>query len=129
MEVSETGTVAPDPYNANCPSRLVLDRIGDRWTVLVVGSLAEGSLRFSELARRVQGISPKMLTSTLRGLERDGLVTRTVYAEVPPRVEYALTEAGRTLIGPLSALSDWARAHMPAVEEARRHYDAALEQS
>ena len=65
MEVSETGTLAPDPYNANCPSRLVLDRIGDRWTVLVVGSLAEGSLRFSELARRVQGISQKMLTSIL----------------------------------------------------------------
>lgn len=129
MQVSEVGTHLPDPYNADCPSRRVLDRIGDRWTVLVVGSLGEGSARFSELARRIDGISQKMLTSTLRGLERDGLVTRTVHAEVPPRVDYELTAAGRTLIGPLSALSDWASTHMPTIEESRRRYDEALERS
>ena len=126
MQVSDTGALLPDPYDPNCPSREVLDRIGDRWTVLVVGSLSQGPLRFSELGRRVRGISQKMLTQTLRGLERDGLVTRTVHAEVPPRVEYALTEPGRTLITPLATLDAWARAHMPAIEEARRRYDDAV---
>ena len=125
MQVSDEGVLLPDPYDANCPSREVLDRIGDRWTVLVVGSLSAGPMRFSELARRIQGISQKMLTQTLRGLERDGLVTRTVHAEVPPRVEYELTAAGRTLITPLAALDAWARAHMPTIEEARRRYDEA----
>jgi len=85
------------PYRADCPTRRILDRIGDRWTVLIVGALWDGSARFSELRRRVEGVSQKMLTQTLRGLERDGLVRRTVYPEVPVRVEYALTEAGRTL--------------------------------
>jgi DNA-binding HxlR family transcriptional regulator len=123
MQVSDTGALLPDPYDPNCPSRTVLDRIGDRWTVLVVGSLSGGPMRFSELGRRVRGISQKMLTQTLRGLERDGLVTRTVHAEVPPRVEYELTEPGRTLIAPLAGLDAWARAHMPAIEESRRRYD------
>ena len=126
MQVSDTGALLPDPYDPNCPSREVLDRIGDRWTVLVVGSLSQGPMRFSELGRRVRGISQKMLTQTLRGLERDGLVTRTVHAEVPPRVEYELTEPGRTLITPLATLDAWARAHMPAIEEARRRYDDAV---
>ena len=81
------------PYRADCPTRRILDRIGDRWTVLVVGALWDGELRFSELRRRIEGVSQKMLTQTLRGLERDGLVRRTVYPEVPVRVEYALTEA------------------------------------
>jgi DNA-binding HxlR family transcriptional regulator len=114
---------APDPYGPHCPSRTVLDRIGDRWTVLVVGALADGPMRFSELARRIEGVSQKMLTQTLRGLERDGLVTRTVHAEVPPRVEYALTEVGSTLIEPLAALDRWARAHMPAILGSRSRYD------
>jgi DNA-binding HxlR family transcriptional regulator len=127
MQVSDTGALLPDPYDPNCPSRDVLDRIGDRWTVLLVGSLSQGPLRFSELGRRVRGISQKMLTQTLRGLERDGLVTRTVHAEVPPRVEYELTEPGRTLIAPLATLDAWARTHMPAIEEARRRYDGATE--
>jgi len=113
----------PDPFASACPSRQVLDRIGDRWTVLVVVSLADGPKRFSELDRRIDGVSQKMLTQTLRGLERDGLVTRTVHAQVPPRVEYELTDVGRTLIGPLNALTDWARSHMPGIEEARRRYD------
>lgn len=115
----------PDPFVAACPSRTVLDRIGDRWTVLVVICLADGAMRFGELDRRIDGISQKMLTQTLRGLERDGLVTRTVHPEVPPRVEYELTESGRTLTEPLAALDTWARAHVPAIEESRRRYDAA----
>ena len=122
--VVEAPLPLPDTYDQNCPSRTVLDRIGDRWTVLVVGTLAHGPQRFSELSRRVSGISQKMLTQTLRGLERDGLVTRTVHAEVPPRVEYQLTQAGHTLIGPLAALDAWAREHMPAILDSRERYDA-----
>lgn len=125
MQVEGDTVLIPDPYDASCPSREVLDRIGDRWTVLVVGSLSAGPMRFSELSRRIQGISQKMLTQTLRGLERDGLVTRTVHAEVPPRVEYALTDTGRTLIGPLAALDTWARTHMPGIRLARERYDGA----
>src|SRR3954454_19504707 len=88
------GALPGDPYQAGCPTRRILDRIGDRWTVLVIGVLGDGEARFSEVRRRVDGISQKMLTQTLRGLERDGLVRRTVRAEVPVRVDYALTEAG-----------------------------------
>jgi DNA-binding HxlR family transcriptional regulator len=123
MPAVNSSELLPDPYSADCPSRTVLDRIGDRWTVLVVGSLASGSMRFSELARRIDGVSQKMLTQTLRGLERDGLVTRTVHAEVPPRVDYDLTEAGRTLTQPLAALDAWARQHIGAIEESRARYD------
>ena len=123
MQVTATETRAADPYSATCPSRQVLDRIGDRWTVLVVGSLSGGPLRFSELARRIDGVSQKMRTQTLRGRERDGLVTRTVHAEVPPRVEYELTHVGRTLIAPLDALDAWAREHLPVIEAARARYD------
>ena len=112
-----------DPYSRHCPSRQLLDRIGDRWTVLVVGALAHGPLRFSQLATRIEGVSQKMLTQTLRALERDGLVTRTVYPQIPPRVEYELTEAGHTLQEPLKALEDWATTHMPAILAAREHYD------
>lgn len=120
MQVSEH---APDPYNRNCATRTILDRIGDRWTVLVVGALTEGPMRFSELSRRIDGVSQKMLTQTLRGLERDGLVTRTVHAAVPPKVEYELTESGRTLTGPLSALDAWARTHIEDVVRSRLAYD------
>jgi DNA-binding HxlR family transcriptional regulator len=115
----------PDPYDRNCATRTVLDRIGDRWTVLVVGALTQGPMRFSELSRRIDGISQKMLTQTLRGLERDGLVTRTVHAAVPPKVEYELTDAGRTLTGPLSALDAWARANIEDVMRSRGAYDEA----
>ena len=104
-----------DPYEAGCPSRRLLDRIGDRWTVLIVGALDDGPQRFSTLATRVDGISQKMLTQTLRSLERDGFVTRTAHAEVPPRVEYELTALGRSLQGPLRALEEWAVANMDAV--------------
>lgn len=112
-----------DPYRGDCPSRMLLDRIGDRWTVLVVGVLSDGPHRFSELGRRVVGISQKMLTQTLRHLERDGLVTRTITPQVPPRVDYELTEAGQSLREPLKALEDWAAVHMGSVLEARDRYD------
>ena len=115
-----------DPYDRNCPSRRLLDRIGDRWTVLIVGILAEeGPIRFGELARRVDGISQKMLTQTLRNLERDGLVRRTLYPQVPPRVEYELTDSGISLRGPLRALEEWAVEHMGPVSAAQAAYDEA----
>lgn len=115
-------TVSPareiwNPYRPDCPSRRLLDRIGDRWTVLIVGALDAGPTRFSAIGTRVGGISQKMLAQTLRGLEADGLVTRTVYAEVPPRVEYELTALGRSLQVPLQALEDWAVENMSAVAE------------
>jgi DNA-binding HxlR family transcriptional regulator len=112
-----------DPLVANCPSREVLDRIGDKWSVLILGQLADGPRRFTELSRAIEGVSQKMLTQTLRGLERDGLITRTVHASVPPRVDYALTELGRTLSAPLHALEAWARDHMADVVRARTRYD------
>ncbi len=113
-----------NPYEAGCPTRRILDRIGDRWTVLVIGVLGHGDARFSELRRGVEGVSQKMLTQTLRGLERDGLVLRTVYPEVPVRVVYGLTEAGRTLQEPLLALQEWSIAHLGAVKASQEAYDA-----
>ena len=115
--------VCGNPYDANCPTRRILDRIGDRWTVLIIGALGDGDARFSELRRRIEGISQKMLTQTLRGLERDGLVSRTVYPEVPVRVEYSLTNAGRTLLEPLSALQTWAIEHLGDVSASQDAYD------
>ena len=100
-----------------------LGRIGDKWTVLVVELLADGPVRFNELRRTIGNISQRMLTLTLRGLERDGLVTRTVYPTIPPRVEYELTKLGRTLREPLVAVADWARKHRPAILEARKEFD------
>jgi DNA-binding HxlR family transcriptional regulator len=105
-------------------SREVLDRIGDKWSVHVIFLLAgEGTLRFSDLRRRAHGISQRMLTVTLRGLERDGLVHRTVYAEVPPRVEYALTPLGETLREIVRSLIDWSQVHLAEVDDARVRYD------
>lgn len=112
-----------DPRARECPSRLLLDRIGDRWTVLIIGTLASGPARFGELARAVDGISQKMLTQTLRSLERDGLVTRTVHRVIPPRVDYELTELGRSLCEPLAALSAWAVANMSKVVDSRIAHD------
>ncbi|MEV8180704.1 helix-turn-helix domain-containing protein [Specibacter sp. NPDC078692] len=112
-----------NPYQADCPTRAILDRIGDRWTVLIVGILGQGDARFSELRRRIEGISQKMLTQTLRRLERDGLVRRTVYPEVPVRVVYALTDTGRTLLEPLRALQDWSIEHLSALSAAQEAYD------
>jgi DNA-binding HxlR family transcriptional regulator len=115
--------VLGSPYRADCPARRILDRIGDRWTVLVVGVLADGEARFSELSRRIEGVSKKMLTQTLRGLERDGLVCRTVYPEVPVRVVYGLTDAGRTLCEPLRALQEWSIAHLGDVAASQEAYE------
>jgi DNA-binding HxlR family transcriptional regulator len=108
-----------------CPTREVIDRIGDRWTVLIVAALGEGPLRFNQIERAVAGISQKMLAQTLRGLERDGIVTRTLFPVVPPRVDYELTKAGKTLLEPLAALQKWATKHMGNVLEARTKYDDA----
>lgn len=119
----ETIEVYGDVYASNCPTRQVLDRIGDKWTALIIGILEEGPQRFSELRRGIGGISQKMLTQTLRSLERDGLVTRTVYAEVPPRVEYALTPLGKTLCAPLAAIRQWAEANIAEVASAQAVYD------
>ena len=124
--MSTTPTRVPDPFSADCPTRGVLDRVGDRWTVLVLLLLARGTHRFGELAREIQGISPKVLTQTLRGLERDGLLVRQVYAEVPPRTEYTLTPLGETLIKAVSSLDRWARAHLDEVVAAQSAYDARV---
>jgi len=115
--------VEASAYSQNCPSRQILDRIGDTWSVLVVVMLADGPQRYTALSRRIEGVSPKMLTQTLRGLERDGLIARTVYAEVPPRVDYALTELGRSLLDLVGALEKWAETHIEDVQAARLVYD------
>lgn len=114
-----------DVYNqATCPSRLILDRIADKWTTLIIGILAQSpQRRFNELRRMIGGISQKMLTQTLRDLERDGLVKRTIFAEIPPRVEYELTELGRTLCGPLGSLTQWAHDHFQEVKKAQAAFD------
>ena len=113
-----------DVFNERCPTRMVLDRIADKWTVLIVGALEGRKKRFGELRREVGGVSQKMLTQTLRGLERDGIVVRVVYASVPPKVEYSLTELGRTLIGILEAIRDWSEKNIEEVLKARGEYDA-----
>ena len=135
-------TIALDPqsqparseYEGACASRgdgdgravrEVLDRIGDKWSLLVIVTLVDGLLRFTELQRHIPGISQRMLTLTLRQLERDGLVSRTVHAEVPPRVEYELTDLGRTLLQLAIALGDWAIENRPEIERARAAYDEA----
>lgn len=111
--------------NGNCRAMSdVLNRIGDKWSVMVVGMLSRGTLRFNELKRQINGISQRMLTLTLRNLERDGLVTRTIYPEIPPRVEYGLTELGETLKGPINSLWDWSAANHPSIIAARLAYDA-----
>jgi DNA-binding HxlR family transcriptional regulator len=101
----------------------ILSRIGDKWTVLVVGVLAHGPMHYRQIFKRVDGISQRMLTLTLKGLERDGLVTRTVYPTNPPRVDYELTERGKTLVVPLHLLWQWAQANHTAIEGTRRDFD------
>lgn len=103
----------------------ILGRVGDKWTVLVVGYLSDGPMRFSELKRGIGGISQKMLTITLRGLERDGFVTRTVFPSIPPRVDYELTDLGRELRVPVNALGEWARVNIARVKQARERFDNA----
>src|SRR5437588_5554596 len=117
-------TIRWDMLKQQCPTRQVLSRIADKWTMLVITLLAEEEmLRFSELRRQIEGISQKMLTQTLRGLERDGLLTRTVYATVPVTVEYRLTDLGRSLGDTVGAIRSWAYANMDEIEAARERYD------
>jgi DNA-binding HxlR family transcriptional regulator len=115
----------PGVYSGPCPARELLDRIANKWTTLIVGMLTEARtpVRFSELRRAIGGISQKMLTQTLRDLERDGLVKRTVHPVIPPRVEYELTPLGFTLREPLNALSEWTERHMPDVRAAQARFD------
>jgi DNA-binding HxlR family transcriptional regulator len=103
--------------------REVLSRVGDKWSVLVIVLLGEGTQRFSELKRSIEGISQRMLTMTLRGLERDGLVKRTVYPTVPPRVEYSLTPLGRTLLETVTQLASWAESHREQIRRAQAAFD------
>lgn len=111
----------------NCPIRDLLARLGDKWSMLVIVSLAKSDnhcLRFSELMREVNGISQRMLSSTLRQFERDGIVTRQLYPEVPPRVEYTLTDRGRDLLVPVKSLVDWMVSEWPNIESSRQLYDS-----
>lgn len=114
-----------DAYQTECPTRLVLNRIADKWAVLVLGLLESETKRFSTLQREIGGISQKMLTQTLRGLERDGLIARTIYPTVPPKVEYTITPLGKTLVGLLAALRVWSETHIEEVQQAQSNYDKA----
>jgi DNA-binding HxlR family transcriptional regulator len=119
--VSKGEKVCPtNILHAACPTRMVLDLIADKWTALIIYLLSSGTKRYGELQREIGGISQKMLTQTLRKLEEDGLVKRTVYPVVPPRTEYELTDLGRTLKEPLGALTSWAIKYLPEVEKARK---------
>jgi DNA-binding HxlR family transcriptional regulator len=116
--------IAYDAFIAACPTRHLLDRIADKWVSLALAALSDGPLRYGELARRLAGVSQKMLTQTLRNLERDGLLTRTVTPSVPVRVDYALTPLGENLAGLMRSVKEWAEAHMDEVLTARAAYDA-----
>jgi DNA-binding HxlR family transcriptional regulator len=107
-------------FEQPCPIRDVLDRIGDQWSLLVLGALSQRTLRFNELLREIGDVSRQMLSRTLKRLEQDGFISRTIYAEVPPRVEYALTELGRSFLEPMRALIAWADANHQAICEARQ---------
>jgi DNA-binding HxlR family transcriptional regulator len=112
-----------DAYLKDCPSRAVLALLSDKWTMLTCCALGPGPMRFGELRRRLEGISQKVLTGTLRDMERAGLVRRDVYPTTPPSVEYTLTELGHTLGGPVAAIKDWAESHLPEVARSQRAYD------
>ena len=119
--VSDAGA-ASEP--TTCRAREVLQRVGDKWSVLAIDLLGQGTMRFGELHRAIDGITARMLTVTLRGLERDGIVTRTIHPVIPPRVEYALTPMGRTLLDTIGQLVTWTDSHLPEIEAARIAYDA-----
>ncbi|MEO3940993.1 helix-turn-helix domain-containing protein [Paenarthrobacter nicotinovorans] len=125
----DTNGLAGNVLDPNCPSRVVFQRIGDKWASLVIQVLGDGPVRFSELRKMVNVVTPKVLTQTLRTLERDGLITRTVYAQVPPRVEYELTDLGESLLQPLTLLRRWAESHVPTILEARDAYDDAQDEA
>jgi DNA-binding HxlR family transcriptional regulator len=109
-------------FDSHCPTRQVLDLIADKWTVLIIRRLADGTLRFAQLRRSVDGISQKVLTNILRSLERDGIVTRRIYASVPPKVEYSLTTLGRSLCNLVEGICGWAEANIEQVQVAREVY-------
>ncbi|MFE9635742.1 winged helix-turn-helix transcriptional regulator [Streptomyces sp. NPDC006463] len=121
----ESSGLPADVYSAKCPTRQVLDHISGKWTILVVDALIEGTLRYTDLRRRIEGVSQKMLTQTLRCLETDGFVTRTVYPTIPPRVEYALTDLGHSLAEPITSLRQWTEAHINEIERARARSNTA----
>ncbi|NWL33847.1 winged helix-turn-helix transcriptional regulator [Paenarthrobacter nitroguajacolicus] len=125
----DTNDLPANILDPNCPSRVVFQRIGDKWASLVIQVLGDGPVRFSELRKMVNVVTPKVLTQTLRALERDGLITRTVYAQVPPRVEYELTGLGESLLQPLTMLRHWAENHVPSILEARDAYDEAQDEA
>jgi DNA-binding HxlR family transcriptional regulator len=128
--MTATGSeTAPEFASASCRVRSVLARIGDKWAIYVVDRLGGGPRRFSELLRGIDGITARMLTVTLRGLERDGIVTRTVHAAVPPRVDYALTPLGQTLLSAIGQLVGWADTHLPEIEAAQSAYDGRSDES
>ncbi|GAA4250471.1 winged helix-turn-helix transcriptional regulator [Dactylosporangium darangshiense] len=115
-----------DAFMADCPARKLLDRISDKWVSLILTALAGGPMRYSDINRRIAGVSQKMLTQTLRTMERDGLLSRTVTASVPVRVDYRLTSLGESLLPLMAAVKAWAETHMPQVERAQAAYDEAL---
>lgn len=123
-KLSLVQTDAPDEGEANCKALgQILDRIADKWTIMVVGVLSHGSMRFNALQRAIPGVSHRMLTLTLRALERDGLVKRTAVATIPPRVDYELTPVGQSLTEPLTALATWAKSRQGYIDAARADYD------
>jgi DNA-binding HxlR family transcriptional regulator len=119
--------VTGPPYTTNCKAREVLGRIGSKWSIYVISMLGEQTMRFGDLKKSIDGISQRMLTVTLRTLERDGLVRRTVYPVVPPRVEYTLTPLGATLLDVVGTMAQWAEEHVPEIDAARTAYDARPE--
>lgn len=120
MQISWEG----DAFDPDCPTRIVLDRVGDKWTVLIIEILQHGPRRFNEIREDIGGITPKVLTSTLRSLVVDGLVRRESFAEVPPRVEYTLTELGRSLLVPVAGLRRWAELNVAEIADNRDRADA-----
>lgn len=119
VTIVESIGLPADVYSAKCATRQVLDHIAGKWTVLIVDALRDGTMRYTDLSRRIEGVSQKMLTQTLRGLEADGFVLRTVTPTIPPRVDYELTDLGRSLGGPIRALREWTETHINEIERAR----------
>lgn len=116
----------PDPYSAACPSRLLLERLGEKWAILVIVDLAEGPRRFGQLLRRIEGVSQKMLTQTLRNLQRDGIVARTVVSDKPLQVSYALTPMGENLLPIVAEMKHWTQRYYRQVERHHRLYDETM---
>ncbi|MFG2728981.1 winged helix-turn-helix transcriptional regulator [Streptomyces canus] len=123
----EQARVEYDAFIKGCPTNQLLDRLSDKWVSLVVAALSTSPMRYSDLSRKIAGVSPKMLTQTLRTLERDGILTRTVTPSVPVRVDYELSALGRSLAGLLTAVKAWAETHIEEVHEARERYDASTD--